>query len=551
MGMIKIQIGDWLKNAGIVGLSTVLARLQTPELKIIEKEQYIEFDEKLLDGFEDKYFEVLIDKHEKSLSWYKLISQEYVLNNLEDKKESVEKLNKIIDEIKSKVNSNSYKNAYLILKDSEIIENLIPKIEKIKITKKQDFNDVKEEYLEQIRILTEIIEYFKKPNVKKVIAAKNVMYEVIQPFWTNVSFLLKTNNKKEMYSLYKADFIDSVKKYNEKDNSKNKYNCFTCENKISKLSKPEAFDLTWIVKTGVDMSRKSSHFWELKGDAYICPICNLVYSCIPIGFTTLKGKGLFINNNGSIRTLKTSNVAEVSYESEKFEEIEQASYLRIVNTVDQYGIENIDKEFENIQIVKFDSSNGSRPYSFNVLSKTLLRIIYYNRKRLQKLIKVIVKVTDKYYINLYSEVIDRLYVGKDLFDLIHMLMKMNLGEEYKGTHFIYSILEINNSFKGGRGMRFEDTKNFKNYGLNLRRKYVESGNESKISGITYRLLNALKTKDSSKFMDTMINAYMYVKLEIPTDFVKGLNNMDALQGIGYAFLIGLQGVKEIKEEGEN
>ncbi|KJU72926.1 CRISPR-associated protein Cas8 [Clostridium baratii] len=551
MGMIKIQIGDWLKNAGIVGLSTVLARLQTPELKIIEKEQYIEFDEKLLDGFEDKYFEVLIDKHEKSLSWYKLISQEYVLNNLEDKKESVEKLNKIIDEIKSKVNSNSYKNAYLILKDSEIIENLIPKIEKIKITKKQDFNDVKEEYLEQIRILTEIIEYFKKPNVKKVIAAKNVMYEVIQPFWTNVSFLLKTNNKKEMYSLYKADFIDSVKKYNEKDNSKNKYNCFTCENKISKLSKPEAFDLTWIVKTGVDMARKSSHFWELKGDAYICPICNLVYSCIPIGFTTLKGKGLFINNNGSIRTLKTSNVAEVSYESEKFEEIEQASYLRIVNTVDQYGIENIDKEFENIQIVKFDSSNGSRPYSFNVLSKTLLRIIYYNRKRLQKLIKVIVKVTDKYYINLYSEVIDRLYVGKDLFDLIHMLMKMNLGEEYKGTHFIYSILEINNSFKGGRGMRFEDTKNFKNYGLNLRRKYVESGNESKISGITYRLLNALKTKDSSKFMDTMINAYMYVKLEIPTDFVKGLNNMDALQGIGYAFLIGLQGVKEIKEEGEN
>lgn len=551
MGMIKIQIGDWLKNAGIVGLSAVLARLQTPELKVIEKGQYIEFDEKLLDGFEDKYFEVLIDKHEKSISWYKIISQEYVLNNLEDKKESVEKLNKIIDEIKNKVNSNSYKNSYLILEDSEIIENLIPKIKKIKINKKQDFNDVKEEYLEQIRVLTEIIEYFKKPNVKKIIAAKNVMYEVIQPFWTNVSFLLKTNNKKEMYSLYKADFIEPVIKYNEKNNMKNKYNCFTCKNRISKLSKPEAFDLTWIVKTGVDMSRKSSHFWEFKGDAYICPICNLVYSCIPIGFTTLKGKGLFINNNSSIRALKTSNVAEVSYESENFEEIEQASYLRIVNTIDHYGVENIDKEFENIQIVKFDSSNGSRPYSFNVLSKTLLRVIYNNRIRLQKLIKVIVKVTDKYYINLYSEVIDRLYVGKDLFDLIYMLMKMNLSGEFKGTHFIYSILEINNSFKGGREMRFEDTKKFKNYGLNLRRKYVESGNESKISGITYRLLNALKIKDSSKFMDTMINAYMYIKLEIPTDFVKGLNSIDALQGIGYAFLIGLQGVKEIKEEGEN
>ena len=44
---------------------------------------------------------------------------------------------------------------------------------------------------------------------------------------------------------------------------------------------------------------------------------------------------------------------------------------------------------------------------------------------------------------------------------------------------------------------------------------------------------------------------MYMKAEIPTDFIKALNNQDMLQSVGYAFLIGLQGSEEDKEEKEN
>mgnify|MGYP001571694009 CR=1 FL=1 len=87
--------------------------------------------------------------------------------------------------------------------------------------------------------------------------------------------------------------------------------------------------------------------------------------------------------------------------------------------------------------------------------------------------------------------------------------------------------------------------------LALRKKYIEINSESKLSGITYRLLNALKTKDNSKFMDTLINAYMYSGKEIPIEFTKGLINSDILQAIGYAFLIGLQGEENSKKkEGE-
>lgn len=551
MSKIKIEQGDWLKNAAIVGLIKVIERLKKNVDDIKYKNDYIEFDSSLLDGFEEAYFEVLIEENKSSLSINQLIGARGILEDMlisEFEEKDLERLNKIVDDFKTKLTSNSYKNAYLLLNDSEKIIKLEKSLKKIKLKKKDKLSDFLSEIEEQINMLKEIIEYLDRKEVKKIIAAKNVMYSVIQPFWTNVSFLLSTKNKDDMYRLYKSDFIETALNYINKDNTKLKYNCFTCDNKILKLSKPEAFDLTWLVKTGADMSRKSSHFWNLNGDAYICPICNLLYSCLPLGFTTIKGKGLFINNNQTIECLRQSNIVNVEYENESFEEIEQLSYLNIVNSMEQYNVDNLDKEFENIQIVKIDSNNDRRPYSFNMLSPKLIKIIYFHRKRLNLLIKVRVKITDKYYINLYDEVIKRLYDGKNLFRLISDLLTMNLNEKFKGINYIYKILQVNNSVTGGKEMKLEDISRFNSYGLKLREVYVSKDSEGKLSGITYRLLNALKTKDSAKFMETLINAYMYMKLRIPSEFSKGLKDEDLLQNIGYAFLIGLQGENGNKKD---
>lgn len=551
MSTIKIQQGDWLKNAAIVGFIKVIEKLMSNIDDINYENDYIEFDSKLLDGFEEAYFKVLIKENKNNLSINQLIKSIDIIEKLSIKdftEKNLKNLNEMIDNFKSKLTSNSYKNGFLLLEDNEKILKLEKGLKKIKLKKKEKIEDSLDIIEEQIDLIKEIVEYLNRKDVKRIIEAKNVIYSVIQPFWTNVSFLLKTNNKNDMYKLYRDDFIKPVKNYIDKDNIKFKYNCFTCGNKISKLNKPDAFDLTWLVKTGVDMSRKSSHFWNFNGDAYICPICNLVYSCLPLGFAMIKGKGLFINNNQTIELLKQSNITKIRDENKSFEEIEQLSYLNIVNSMEQYNIDNLDKESENIQIVKIDSNNDRRPYSFNVLSPELMKIIYFNRKRLNSLIKIRVKITEKYYINLYDEVVKRLYDGKNLFKLISDLLYMNLNGSFKGINFIYKILQINNFITGGKKMNLDDIKRFSCYGLNLREKYVSKDNEGKLSGITYRLLNALKTKDSAKFMETLINAYMYMRLRIPSEFSKALNNEELLLNIGYAFLIGLQGEKENKED---
>ncbi|MGO5093021.1 type I-B CRISPR-associated protein Cas8b1/Cst1 [Clostridium sp. LCP25S3_F10] len=541
---IKLELSDWLYNAGVVGICKIF---ETNDDYYEKHSNYIEFDESLLENFEEKYFNYFINKYEKFTSWYKIVSIENQIENFSkdivDQK-YMDRLNKQIEYVKSKLKSASYKSGYEVIENKEM--DLLKEeqnLKKIKKTKKQSIEDIIPMIEEQNELLQGIIEYIKKEEVKKIIMSKNVIYDVIAKFWSDVSFLNSSNNKKSMYKEYKNYFLDDCINYIHEDREKFKYTCFSCENKISKLSKPASYDLTWINKMGVDMSRKSSHFWNLYGDTFICPICNLIYSCIPAGFTILKDKGIFINQNSNMDTLiKVNNTAIDNNTS--FQELEEKSYFTIAENMKQSEFERSNKEIDNIQIVKLDSNNERRPYSFNVISKNKLKIIYNNRKNLRLLISKNAKIGDGSYINLYSEVIKRLYDNKNLFDLISELCYLKLGDKFKGLSYLKNIIKINNSFLGGimgKKVYYKKIDDIQKLGFCLRKDYENKKADNKINGITYRLLNALKTKNSNRFMDTLLNAYMYIRKPIPTEFIEGLKDEAKLQTIGYAFLVGLQG----------
>lgn len=539
-----------MKNASIVGLCNILEHDLEFQQDIIDKQNdYIEFDEMYLENFENKYFSYLIDKYKKYTSWYKLTSFADKLllykQNIDEK--GLDDLNNYIDDLKSKLKSNSYVAAYEYINTEKFNPKEKEKIlKKIKKGKKQSIDDVKEEIHCQINICFECIEFLNQIDSKKYILAKNISYDIIQLFWQNVSFLGKSNAKKDSYKEYKDYFIHPVGDYIKEDKSKYKYSCFTCENKLNKIG---GKDLTWLVKTGVDGSRKPSHFWNMTSDAYICPVCNLLFSCIPAGFTVIKREGLFINDNSSIeRLVRINKVTNLSSETSILD-LEQKKYLTIANTLEQKNIEQFNKEVENIQVVRINGNDNSNIYKFNLLSRKKLLLIYNSRKKLSNLIKINVKVADNYYINLYSEVISRLYLGKNLFDLIGLLISLSKQSNNKQSKFsliwsIYTILEINNYSIGGSGkMHSSQLNEFKFNGNTLRKAYLGSS-ENKLSGITYRLQNALKTKDVEKFMDTLINSYMYKKMPIPQNFILALENTEKFQNAGYAFLIGLLGDEE-------
>lgn len=556
MSIIKIELSDWLKNAGIVGLVNILESNYEFKNKIIKKSNYIEFDSSNLENFHELYFEYLIQKYKAFISIEKIVSKEDWIRDLLEKdisEKELEDLNNYIKYVKERLKSASYKSAYEIIKDSNYnLLDISTILKEIKLKKTQNIGDINFEFREQCNSILEIVCYLNKTEVRKVIAAKNVIYDVIQGFWSDVSFLNKNNSKNGMYECYKNDFTDPLKNYTEADLEKARITCFTCENKIQKLSKPFAFDITWITKMGVDGSRKSSHFWNYYSDANICPVCNLIYSCIPAGFSVINGRGLFINNNQSITNIISSNSITLN-SGETLEELEEKSYFNIIDSMEQKSVEEAKSEVENIQIVKFNKNNSSRPYTFNVLSKDKLLIIKHNKKILEQLLNKKVKLAKDYYLNVYSAVLDRIYNGKNLFDLLDTLTRLRISGEYKNSYVIYLLIKLNNNcmdMRGGSKVYYKDVEKFKDYGMNLKNVYGKEGG-NKIPGILYRLQNALKVKNEARFMDTLLNAYTSKKQMIPVDFIQALQDVDKFQTIGYAFLIGLQGMEVPNKNEEN
>ncbi|MBE6066079.1 MAG: type I-B CRISPR-associated protein Cas8b1/Cst1 [Clostridium lundense] len=552
---IRLELSDWLYNAGIVGIANVF---DANDVEYTRNSNYIEFEDSALEDFQEKYFKYFIKKYEKFTSWYKLISfQDYIegsdINTLAEK--DIEKINKYIEDIKKKLTSNSYKSGYLLIKDNRLdLLKEEKRLKKIKLTKKQEAKDASDSIQERFEIIKDIIQYLKKDEVKKVILAKNIIYDIIQKFWSDVSFLNKNNSSNDMYKEYKSYFLDSTTTYTNENKDKYKYSCFTCDNKISKLGKPASYDLTWISKIGVDMSRKSSHFWNFNADSFICPICNLVYSCIPAGFTVISGKGLFINENSNIESLIKINRHSLDHNS-SFEDLEQETYYNIVENMNQSSVEYFQKEVENIQIVKLDSNNDRRPYTFNILSKDKLNIVSENKNRLKAMIKIHAKAGSKEYLNLYREVLTRLYDGKNQFDLINKLLYLRLDDKFNRIQFIDMIIKINNSFFEGRDKRkmvsYKTIDDCRKSGLLLRNEYVNKNAKNKLGGISYRLLNALKTKNTARFMDTLLNSYMYLGKQVPIAFVDALKDVDRFQSIGYSFVLGLQGEEVNKDKEED
>lgn len=554
MSLIKIELSDWMKNAGLVGLIKILESSNELEHKVNKKNNYIEFDSSELENFQELYFEYLIRKYKAFISIEKIINKEEWIKDLSNKEingKDLESFNSYIKYVKERLKSASYKSAYEIIGDNKYnLLDISASIKEIKLKKNQSINEIKDEFKEQCDLNLEIIDYLNKPEVRKIIAAKNVIYDVIEGFWNGISFFKDIKNS--MYECYKKDFVEPVKNYIDSDLEKSKNNCFTCDNKIQKLSKPFAFDITWITKMGVDGNRKSSHFWNYYSDANVCPICNLVYSCIPAGFSVINGKGLFINSNQSIKDIVSVN-NNVLEGNKSMEELEEETYFKIVEAMEEKTVDQAKREVENIQVVKFDKTNSSRPYTFNVLSKEKLLIIKRNRKIFEYLLNRKVKISKDYYLNIYSEVLDRIYNGKNLFDLLDTLTRLRISGEYKSSYIIYLLIKLNNDCMGMRGgskVYYKDIDKFKDYGIKLKKVYGKEG-ENKISGVLYRLQNALKVKDVSRFMDTLINAYTSKKESIPVDFVQVLQDTDKFQTIGYAFLIGLQGMEVPSENEEN
>lgn len=549
---IKLTLGDWQWNASIVGFINIVGQ----ENVNIVADDTVEVSPEVLNGFEDKYFTYFINTYERILSLYKIISFKdkilsYEENNLENfNLKALQNLNVYIRDIKRFIKSNSYKAAYELINLDVDMLSLEKQLAAIKEPKnEQQFDANRDQIIAEVKhvfsVLKQIIQYCDSPIGKMHIAAKNVIYTIINNAWNGVSFLNAQTKEKDPYVDYKTYFVDSAIDYLKNDKSKYKYNCFICDAPIKDLSN----NLSFLNATGFDVAKKSSHVWDFQNDIAICPVCKLIYSCLPAGMTYIYDRGIYVNANIRLRDALNINYKIKKDILSSLEGGIRSVYHSLVGALQEKENNTAKYELADVQVVRYEKET----YRFNILSRKMQEIIVKSEKELNSLIKTSFSDNGA-TIQIYDEVISRIFNNQNLFTLIHKMLYHKLSEPSKcyfnGMHVNYLLLMNRKVYRSLGGMKMSKTwdqeqennyivKSAKAAGSNLKKEYINKRSDNKLPGICYHLLNALKTSNTDMFMDVVLNCYLYVKIQVPKVITDVLGREKDFSTMGYAFVSGL------------
>ncbi|ACV61808.1 CRISPR-associated CXXC_CXXC protein Cst1 [Desulfofarcimen acetoxidans DSM 771] len=558
---IRLTLGDWQWNASVIGFINIVGEENVCHIEA----DTVEFWPEALDGFENKYFAYFINTYEKTLSWYKIVNFQDRLNTYEENNfeefdlKALEFLNVYIKDVKRYIKSNSYKAAYELI-DSEVellsFEKQLITIKEPKnqqrfdVDKSEIVNEVKRRFL----LLQQIINYCASSEGRRYIGAKNAIYNIINNAWNGVSFLNSQTKEKNIYSDYKSYFVDTATGYLQSEKGKYKYNCFVCDAPIKDMSN----DLSFLNATGFDVARKSSHVWNFQNDITICPLCKLIYSCLPAGIIYTYNRGIYINQTIKLKDAVRINNKIKSRILRSQDGSMRPIYHALVSVLHEQENDSAKYELADVQVVRYENES----YRFNILAKPMLQIIVNSKKELDSLIRVNF-IENGRNINVYDEVIGRIFNNQNLFTLIHKMLYGKLSDASKcyfnGSH-VRNVLIINQLICSRLGgMKMDNTylvKKSREAGESLRNKYFNKDSNHKLAGICYRLLNALKTTNENMFMDVTLNCYLYVNSQVPKVITDALGRGKDFSTMGYAFVSGLidgqdgSGNKEKKAEGE-
>ncbi len=561
MECFEIITGDFLKNAGLVGMKYMLDLSEAQEnvdYGINENKQALwicsEFASEA--DWTDMYFKAFVHYLGPATVYQTVL--EKIQINLDKMEKDIWKSEKTEKEdlkfINEKLLSNSYQAGYANIKEKINNPEIYEKLKKEKLKDKMGIEEL------TVRLL-ELQDFLTQPLCKETFCMKSIIYNYINRFWDGKCFLLRANAKKDMRTLFEKDFSEPFRKYLKDGHEKAKDICIDCG---MPMNPKEKVSIAFMTEMADDLTRKRSAFWNCKVDAFLCPVCAFVYSLSPLGFQLIGNKFVFLNVNESVQTLighnRKEDKAGLSQEKEENEKY-PVWFAKTMNIVLDKKI----KELSNIQVI-LRGINAQDKYKFSVIHKDTLNIFKLEkvRKNLDKLSKhPIVKIKNE-YVNVYEDAVMNILQYQSQYGLLNRLLKQALEQDGTiGTAFIlYHIQlwmnlihresEMNIERDGGKIImnRFS----MRDKGYELRKEILRNKNAASdecLRGTIYQLLNALSVRNEEKFIEIIMRMYCSSKLAMPDGFVQMLGNQDLFQEYGYAFLLGLKGSYQKKEDNKD
>ena len=564
MDILKLTPGDFLKNAGIVGFLRMWEFHMRRQGKPFGVTDEISVEELLEIDLPQAYIDAFVEYFGKGTRTSEaFVRIDRLIELLGGKPETVErdKLKSDLEFITNSLIMSSLKSGFEGIRNeienTDIYLNLIKK--KIKAPgPKEDLATVCAKLLPRLK---ELRIFCSQPKVRQTFLFKTVIYNVIEKFWKGVSFLNRSNSKKPIPDTISETFTEPLKAFlSKKEHNKNNPRCISCG--MPMANKDERRSIAFLADMADDLTRKTSAFWNCTPDAFLCPICAFLYALSPLGFCQVdNGDFVFINANDSVQTLWTNNQVKMDDEGKPL-----SYHARIDNAILQL-LESKSKIQNNIQVVtRVKRLEDQYRYHFNIIDRELTRLT--QEKTVKKALKRLAKrPSNDDSLNVYRLCIENLLNYRNQFNLLYMLVSESL-KQWGMNDFLRSVFEIQcvqlSQKEEEYPMELSKLQHFASKsGSELRRILIaekigrenatsvpDEKKEDIIRGVVYQLTNALKVQNVEQFVDIIIRLYSSYKLPIPRVFMQALQSGDQFTIIGYAFILGLKGAYDTKENKE-
>lgn len=585
MGKYLITTGDFLKNAGIVGLYYILKEYK---FDVIEGREYgikeqggkeydfeayesgLWLDEDFIENADwtDMFFKACVFCYRDSTVYARVLDNIDVIidkiNNGTWQKNTEDK--EMLDFISDKLLSNSYKSGFDNIKNEVENVSVYENLQKEKLSFKLNPQELKKR-------LEELNEFLKQPLCEETFVMKSVIYNYINRFWDGKCFLLRANARKNMRELFEQDFIEPFKAYVKKSHNKDKDMCIDCGKMMGSKDK---VSIAFMKDMADDLSRKKSAFWNCKVDAFLCPVCAFVYALCPLGFNLLGNRFVFLNTNVSIDGLIQANkknnyvYKKNNIHSDNTEKQDKESYSQWLSKMLNKLMEHELKGLSSVQVIIRGTRQNDK-YIFSVVSNDALKII--KERTVQNALKYMEMspyiMLESEYVNIHEQVIFNILNFKCQEMILNKVLRESIeSSAYNASaYWIYNVLLWTNIVKSGKENGGKIAMNrlaVMNSGYSLRIALLASkgaADDECIRGTLYQLMNALSTKNTGKYLEIVMRLYSSCKvpaneeqaskLIVPCELINMFNNQGLFEEYGYAFYMGLKGCNSNFQKEDN
>ena len=542
----KVYQRDWYFNSGIIGFLTIAAddRGLTSIPSLAVGENYIEFDNDIFDGFEEKFIkQAFLKFFNKEAYLYQRFQK--VINELTDRRTKIklEQIAKKIEEIEKSPYKDFLKLLNISISEYQNVEDFIANLENAK-------NSIKAMPKEQI-------------------------FETLNGSPDGRASLLNFTGWRFKGICSHDSILEYIKKMKTAKQSKKLKNndiCPSCQERKAE------YEFNNAVSNIIGFNKDNSNWiWGFKASKLkICPLCAVIYNCAFASFAYVLKKVdgdylnyfYFPNENTKVKTL-FETVKAFKLMLDNIEDNSNLLYAMIKQTVEHIAKKQSRSIAENINFIEIadnpilagQSSKGYNVYNYNIMPDIAEFLdLQFKADSIPKGYYAIKKT----YYSVEEELLKNAIRRQIDYSVLHKYFAYSLApDRYSAKYnlnkvagFVIKYIQ----FMRGENMEQEKSqtivkKGFKS-GISLRNELLKKDKENQINGLVYGFLNDLKIADREKFLDKYIRIIM--SHNQPNFFGKDeMLDDDYFLQFGYSFINGLMSkskgtdentVNAIKEE---